>query len=86
MTHQQHQREHFRLSHPTPVAAQRGHDAVATSGYAGAMGLLRGLGFGARVDGKCSFDDDKVGGRYTCHKPDLTLKIPVILLTFDCIR
>lgn len=55
LTHQQHQREHFRLSHPTPVAVLRGHDAVATSRHAGAIGLTLILQHGARLNGKCSF-------------------------------
>lgn len=53
-THQQHQHAHFRLSHPTPVAVPRSHDAVATSGYAGAIGCPPILGHRARRLGKCS--------------------------------
>lgn len=55
LTHQQHQHEHFRLSHSTPVAVPRGHDAVATSGYACAVGFPGILEHGARLAGKCSY-------------------------------
>lgn len=66
-THQHHQHEHFRLSHPTPVAIPRSHDAVATSGYAGAIGFPQSLGSGARLLGKCG-SGDEAGGRYcTCR-------------------
>lgn len=54
LTHQKHQHEHCRLSHSTPVAVPRGHDAVATSGYAGAIGFPRIPHPGARHYGKCS--------------------------------
>lgn len=62
LTHQIHQHEHFRLSHPTPEAVPRGHDAVATSGYAGAIGFPWILEHGARLLGKCSFCEYPVGG------------------------
>lgn len=65
-THQQHQHEHFRLSHPTPGAVPRGHDAVATSGYAGAIAFPRSVGHGAKLHGKCSLEACSAGRRCTC--------------------